>query len=47
MLSFAKLRIVKLMMEDNKILGLNENWDEKHEREKMLDEIIVLGQVEF
>ena len=31
-LSCAKLRIVELKIEDNKILGLNENWGEKHER---------------
>ena len=31
-LSCAKLRIVELKIEDNKMLGLNENWDEKHKR---------------
>ena len=30
-LSCAKLRIVELKIEDNKILRLNENWIEKHE----------------
>ena len=30
-LSCAKLRIVELKIEDNKILRLNENWSEKHE----------------
>ena len=31
-LNCAKLRIVELKIEDNKILGLNENWGEKPER---------------
>ena len=31
-LSCTKLRIVELKIEDNKILGLKENWGEKHER---------------
>ena len=31
-LSCAKLRIVELKIEDNKMLGLNANWGEKHKR---------------
>ena len=46
-LSCAKLRIVGLKIEDNKMLGLNENWGEKHKRQKMLDEKIMVGQVEL
>ena len=29
------------------MLGLNENWGEKHKRQKMLDEKIMVGQVEL
>ena len=31
-LSCAKLRIVELKIEDNKMWGLNKNWVEKHKR---------------